>query len=227
MSDPTHPQPEAVRVELPRIERIHDLLASISLDEFDPAIDCLPLEHDDRFAALEETINLFARQLDLTIREHREVIGQLEASRRELENKLATIEEQRAAIRTLSTPVVELWDDILALPVVGIVDAVRADEMIGDLLQRVTQARMRCVILDITGVELVDTATAGHFIRLVAATRLVGAFCVITGISPRIADAMTELGVDLSGTPTLATLKDGLRACVAHLGRGAAPGRID
>lgn len=219
--DSIHPTPE-FPVALPRIERIHDLLASISLDEFDPAVDLLAIEHEDRFAALEETINLFARQLDLTVREHRETIRQLEASRRELEDKLATIAEQRAAIRTMSTPVVELWDDILALPIVGVVDARRADEMISELLQRVTQARARCVIIDVTGVELVDTATADHFMRLVATTRLVGAFSVITGISPRIADAMTGLGVSLVGTPTLATLKDGLKACFAHLGRDRA-----
>lgn len=207
---------------LPRLERIHDLLASIMLEEYDPAVDHLPHDHGDRFAALEEAIDLFARQLDATTREHRETIRQLEGSRRELEDKLATIEEQREAIRTLSTPVVELWDDVLALPIVGAVDTQRADEMIAELLQRVTGTRARCVIIDVTGVELVDTATAGHFLRLVATTRLVGAYCVITGISPRIAAAMTELGVDLAGTPTLATLKDGLKACFTHLGRDRA-----
>ncbi|MCY1010371.1 hypothetical protein OV079_33355 [Nannocystis pusilla] len=79
---------------IPRIERIHDLLASISLDEFDPAADLLPLAHQDRFGALEETINLFALQLDVTVREHRGTICELEASRRELQDKLTTIEEQ-------------------------------------------------------------------------------------------------------------------------------------
>lgn len=220
--DATDSGPEAVSVEVPRIERIHDLLASISLDEFDPATDLLPVEHADRFGALEETINLFARQLDLTVREHRGTIRELEASRGELEDKLTTIEEQRVAIRSLSTPVVELWDDVLALPIVGVVDSRRADEMVGELLQRVTQVRARCVIIDITGVEMVDTATAGHFLRLVATTRLLGTFCVITGISAHIAGAMSELGVDLGGTPTLANLKEGLKACFAHLGRGAA-----
>jgi rsbT co-antagonist protein RsbR len=210
---------QAVSVELQRIERIHDLLASISLDEYDPAVDRLPIEHDDRFAALEETINLFARQLDRTVSEHRDSIRELEASRRELEEKLATIEEQRAAIRTLSTPVVELWDDILALPVIGVVDAVRASEMLSELLERVTQSRARCVIIDVTGVELVDTETAGHFTRMVATTRLLGAFCVISGISPQIAATMTELGIDLRGTPTVATLKDGLNTCFSRLDR--------
>ncbi|MDC0669699.1 STAS domain-containing protein [Nannocystis radixulma] len=220
--DVTDPAPETVSVEIPRIERVHDLLASISLDEFDPAVDLLPIERTDRFAALEEAVNLFARQLDLTVRDHRGTIRELEASRAALVDQLNTIEEQRAAIRTLSTPVVELWDDVLALPIVGLVDAGRADDMVGELLQRVTQTRARCVIIDVTGVELVDTATAGHFLRLVATTRLVGTFCVITGISPRIAAAMSELGVDMAGTPTLATLKDGLKACFAHLGRGSA-----
>lgn len=212
---------DAIPVALRRIERIHDLLASVCLDEYDPAVDRLAIEDEDRFAALEEAIDLFVRQLDRTVREHRGTIGELEASRDELAEKLATIERQRAAIRDMSTPVVELWDDILALPVVGLIDAQRAEDMTGELLERVTRSRARCVIIDITGVDLVDTATAGHFLRLVAATRLVGAFCVITGVSPRVAGALVALGVDLSEVRTLATLKDGLQACLSHLGRRA------
>ena len=219
--------PEAVSVAVARIERIHDLLAAISLDEFDPASDLLPVDHDDRFAALEETVNLFARQLDATVREHRETIGQLEASRGALAEQLATVERQRAAIRELSTPVVELWDDILALPVIGLLDAARADEMTSELLERIVTSRARCVIIDVTGVERIDTSTAGHFLRLIAATRLVGALCVITGIRPKIAQTMSQLGIDLSGARTLATLKEGLQACFAHLGRGAAPVRAN
>ncbi len=165
------------------------------------------------------------RQLDRTVREHRDSIRQLEESRDELAEKLATIAQQRAAIRDLATPVVELWDDILALPVVGLVDAQRADDITSELLQRITDSRARCVIIDVTGVELVDTATAGHFIRLVAATRLVGAYCIITGISPRVASTLSELGVDLGGIRTLATLKAGLQACFLHLGRRARQAR--
>jgi rsbT co-antagonist protein RsbR len=209
--------PGVVSVELPRIERIHDLLAAISLDEYDPAVDRLPIEHDDRFAALEETINLFARPLDATVREHRATISQLEASRRELADKLETIDRQRAAIRDLSTPVVEVWDDILALPIVGLVDDERARETTAALLEQIARTRARCVIIDLTGVASVDTAIAGHFLGLVGAARLVGAYCVITGISPAVAETITHIGVDLSGIRTLSSLKAGLRACLDHL----------
>ncbi|WP_164020799.1 STAS domain-containing protein [Pyxidicoccus trucidator] len=220
------PQPESpiVGVHQDRLERVRDVLAMISLGEFDPSQHLIPLAEEDAFSSFEETINLFARQLHASVRENAQSIQKLEAARSELEEKLATIEQQRLAIRDLSTPIIELWDNILTLPIVGVMDTQRSVEMTERLLQRISQGKARCAIIDITGVEVVDTATANHFVKMVAAARLLGTHCVITGISPIIAQTLTQIGVELRGVKTLATLRDGIQECLLHLRNSSALG---
>jgi rsbT co-antagonist protein RsbR len=215
----SQPQPASpiIGVHLDRLERVRDILAMISLGEFDPAQHLIPVTGDDAFSSFEETINLFARQLHASVSENAQSIQQLEAARTELEEKLSTIERQRAAIRDLSTPIIELWDNILTLPIVGVMDTQRSVEMTERLLHRISQGKARCAIIDITGVEVVDTATANHFVKMVAAARLLGTHCVITGISPFIAQTLTQIGVELRGVKTLATLRDGIQECLLHL----------
>jgi rsbT co-antagonist protein RsbR len=205
-----------------RLERVRDVLAMISLGEFDPAQHLIPLGAEDAFSSFEETINLFARQLHASVQENAQSIQKLESARSELEEKLATIEQQRLAIRDLSTPIIELWDNILTLPIVGVMDTQRSMEMTERLLQRISQGKARCAIIDITGVEVVDTATANHFVKMVAAARLLGTHCVITGISPFIAQTLTQIGVELRGVKTLATLRDGIQECLLHLRNNSA-----
>ncbi|MFP2905943.1 STAS domain-containing protein [Pyxidicoccus sp. 3LFB2] len=213
------PQPESpvIGVQQDRLERVRDVLAMISLGEFDPDQHLIPVSEEDAFSPFEETINLFARQLHASLRENEQSIRQLEEARREMEEKLATIERQRLAIRDLSTPIIELWDNILTLPIVGVMDTQRSVEMTERLLQRITQGKARCAIIDITGVEVVDTATANHFVKMVGAARMLGTHCVITGISPIIAQTLTQIGVELRGVKTLATLRDGIQECLLHL----------
>ncbi|AKF11603.1 RsbR, positive regulator of sigma-B [Sandaracinus amylolyticus] len=209
-----------VEVHADRIERIRDVLAMISLGEFDPAEHLIPSDYDDDFSSFEETINLFARQLHASVRESEAAMQKLEGARVELEAKLATIERQRVAIRELSTPVVELWEDIITLPVVGELDSQRAKEMTDRLLHRIAEGGARCAIVDVTGVAVVDTATAYHLLQMVAATRLLGTFCVLTGISPRVADTLSHAGVELRDVVTRGTLRDGLEECFDHLRAG-------
>lgn len=132
----------------------------------------------------------------------------------ELEQQLATIERQRAAIRELSTPVIEVWQGVLCLPVVGVVDSARSSQMTDVLLQAVADRRARCAIIDITGIEVMDTKTVDHFARMAKAVRLLGATCVITGVSPAIAHTMVNMGVDLSEVATQRSLREALRQFV-------------
>jgi rsbT co-antagonist protein RsbR len=137
----------------------------------------------------------------------------------ELEDKLATIEKQRAAIRELSTPIMEVWDGVLCLPVVGVMDTARSAEMTNALLQAVVEKKTRCTIIDITGIDVMDTRTVDHFMRMARAVRLLGAECVLTGINPHIAQTVVHMGIDLSNVVTHRTLHEALQQFVQRANR--------
>lgn len=204
-------------VDQDRINRIIQVLSLISVGHHDSATTTIDVTQTDDLAMLEETLNIFTRELASARAANQQYVKQLEVSQKELEEKLGTIERQRLAIQDLSTPVIELWDDIVTLPVVGVVDTQRSVEMTEKLLRRIVESRARCVIIDITGVDVVDTMTANHFIKMVNSARLLGAYCVVTGISPNIAQTMTQIGVDLQSIPTLRSLKEGLKDCFEYL----------
>ncbi|HEU4962779.1 MAG TPA: STAS domain-containing protein [Bacilli bacterium] len=120
------------------------------------------------------------------------------------------IQSQAMAIQELSTPVIQVWTGILVLPLVGAVDTQRAKVVMENLLAEIVRTKSPHVIIDITGVPIVDTGVAERLIKTVDAARLVGAECVLTGIRPEVAQTLVMLGVDLSGITTKATLQHSL-----------------
>ncbi len=108
------------------------------------------------------------------------------------------------------TPVTILWDNILMLPIVGVVDSRRAQGIMETILKKIAEVEAKAIILDILGVLTVDSAIATHLIKITKATKLMGCECIITGISPEIAQTFVQLGIELSEVATRATLKDGL-----------------
>jgi rsbT co-antagonist protein RsbR len=128
------------------------------------------------------------------------------------------IRRQSEEMLELSTPVIQLWDGILALPIIGTLDSARTQVVMEALLQQVVATRSPIAILDITGVPTVDTLTAQHLLKTVAATRLMGAECIISGIRPQIAQTIVHLGVELTGVITKASLADAFRVALDKLG---------
>jgi rsbT co-antagonist protein RsbR len=118
------------------------------------------------------------------------------------------ISRQQQELLELSTPVVELWTGILALPLIGTLDSARTQVVMESLLQAIVRTGASIAIIDITGVPTVDTLVAQHLLKTVAAARLMGADCIISGIRPQIAQTIVHLGVDLSAVSTKATLAD-------------------
>ena len=129
-----------------------------------------------------------------------------------------TIAQQRATISELQTPVIQVWEGILALPIVGTVDTARAQDMNEALLERIVETGSEIVLLDITGVPVVDTAVARHLLETVTAARLLGADVLIVGLSSRTAMTLVQLGIDLAHVTTRATLAKGLEFAFRRLG---------
>jgi rsbT co-antagonist protein RsbR len=128
------------------------------------------------------------------------------------------IEQQRLTINELQTPVIQVWDGILALPIVGSLDTARTQEMNEALLQRIVDTGSEIVIIDITAVPVVDTAVAKHLLETISAARLLGADVTIVGLSTRTAMTLVHLGIDLGGVTTRTTLAKGLELAFRRLG---------
>jgi rsbT co-antagonist protein RsbR len=128
------------------------------------------------------------------------------------------IGRQQMELLELSTPVVKLWDGILALPMIGTLDSARTQIVMESLLQKIVDTESQIAIIDITGVPTVDTLVAQHLLKTVTALRLMGADCIISGVRPQIAQTIVHLGVDLQGVTTKANLADALALALKRTG---------
>jgi rsbT co-antagonist protein RsbR len=139
------------------------------------------------------------------------------------------INRQQQEMMELSTPVVRLFDGIVAVPLIGTLDSARTQVVMENLLQRIVETSAEIAIIDITGVPTVDTLVAQHLLKTVAAARLMGADCIISGIRPQIAQTIIHLGVDLQNVTTKATMADALVLALKTMGmvitRGQKHGR--
>ena len=186
---------------------------------YNPRMDAPVLQHyrwkpmrddsGDVYAALgvAEDITL-QRKLETELRQRNEELAGSEAAKTEL------IEKLRYSIGELSTPILEVWEDVLVMPVIGVVDSRRTADMVQRLLAEVARSQASYVIVDLTGVEIVDTKTADHLVKLIRKVEVVGARCVLTGIRPAVAETLVEIGVDFGRITTLRNLKHGLRDAI-------------
>ncbi|MFG2681909.1 STAS domain-containing protein [Streptomyces sp. NPDC048392] len=132
----------------------------------------------------------------------------------------ALIDRQRLQLMEVATPVIKLWDGIVAVPLIGTLDSERSQVVMETLLQSIVEQQARYAILDITGVPTVDSLVAQHLMKTVAAARLMGAECIVSGIRPAIAQTMVHLGLDLGTVVTRASLADALGYVLHQLGVG-------
>ncbi|HYC43299.1 MAG TPA: STAS domain-containing protein [Noviherbaspirillum sp.] len=163
---------------------------------------------DDPNALIEETANtgdLFDKLGLYTIEEH-------------IKGREQVILRQQQELLELSTPVVQLWKDVLAVPLIGTLDSARTQVVMENLLQKIIDTGASIAIVDITGVPTVDTLVAQHLLKTVAAARLMGADCIISGIRPQIAQTIVHLGVNLEDVITKATLADAFKVALTKIG---------
>jgi rsbT co-antagonist protein RsbR len=157
------------------------------------------------------------------VTDRRKLVDALEARNKELEaseqTKSELVERLRVAVDELSTPILEVWEDVLALPVIGLVDSRRAAQIMERLLDEIVDKQAAYVIIDVTGVEVIDSKTAEHFSKLVRAVELMGARCVLTGIRPAVGQTLLDLGLELGTVTTLRNLKHALRTTLKLVDR--------
>lgn len=135
-----------------------------------------------------------------------------------LAEKERTIDAQEQELRETSTPITEIWDGVLTLPIIGTLDSSRTLLIMEALLNRIASERASAVVMDVTGVHSVDSQVSHHMIQMVRAIQLMGATAILTGIRPEIARAMTSLNIDLGNVTTRASLSDGLKEAFRLLG---------
>ncbi len=191
-----------------RVNRIEDVVASVAAGDMDARVNP---EVEDGFTGIEMAVDLLIGDLTDELRERQK-------AQKELEDKLATIQQQQKTIMQqqedlleLSSPVTKVWDNILILPVIGTLDSRRTQIMMENLLQKIVATGCTTAILDITGVPTIDTQVANHLLKTVTAARLLGAECIVSGISPPIAQTIVNLGIDLSSIQTRATMQEAMR----------------
>lgn len=173
------------------------------------------------FSAIREALNAEQDKLFDTIWSATELLDRLALITTEayMTAKEEQILRQQQEILELSTPVVKLWDGILALPVIGTLDSARTQVVMENLLQTVVATNSKFAIIDITGVPTVDTLVAQHLLKTITAARLMGAECIISGVRPQIAQTIVHLGINLEDVVTKAKLSDAFALALQRSGR--------
>jgi len=190
-----------------RISRIEDVLASVAAGDMDARINS---ETEDDLSGIEAAIDLLIDDLTDELRERERMQKEVEDKLHKIQDQQKTILRQQEDLLELSSPVSKVWDNVLILPVIGTLDSQRTQIMMENLLEKIVETGCTISILDITGVPTVDTQVANHLLKTVTSARLLGAECIISGISPAIAQTIVHLGIDLSSIRTKATLQDAM-----------------
>ena len=219
-------QGDLVNIEAAQWQGVRDLLARISRTRaqqgFSPsetATFVFSLKQP-LFDRLREALATYARALGEEMWSTTLLLDQLGLYTTETYQKSRDeiIARQQRQLLELSTPVVELWQGVLALPLIGTLDSERTQVVMESLLQKIVETSAPLAIIDITGVPTVDTLVAQHLLKTVAAARLMGADCIISGIRPQIAQTIVHLGVDLADVVTKATLADAFAIALKRIG---------
>jgi rsbT co-antagonist protein RsbR len=197
-----------VTIEEARLERLLRVIIAVAGGDYDARV---PLEErDDAFLEAELGVNFLAEELALRREQNQQQREELVARAQQM------AEQQRELVRALSTPVIMVWPGVLALPLIGRIEDERAASVTSTLLARVAADRATHVILDLTGVDEIAAGTIPGLSRMVRAIGLLGARCLLTGLSPAIAARVVELGTELAHVRCFAQLSDGLAVVLAE-----------
>lgn len=208
--------------QLVRLQRAATLASEGAFAE---AVELLQGPMSGAFGALEGSIRSLIADYKLAIEQNALSIEEFTASKRELERKIVMIEEQSETIQRLSAPIIDVWDDVVTVPLTGNPDRRHTQEIAERLLARIQSARIAWVIIDLTGTPQIGTTLAGQIVKLSQAIRLMGAECLVTGIGAEVAQTLASLADSLGGLRSIATLKEGLKYCLLRQRSAGSRGR--
>ncbi len=198
-----------------RLEKAREVLARMAEGDLNVSIE---VEHfTDSLAPLEIGINSLITDLRETFESNQAKTQTLLEQRGELEKRLETIEKQGRVIQKLSTPIMEVWDGVLVLPIIGEIDAARSVDIMNSLLARVDATHDAWVIIDVTGMDGMDARSASYLIEMTKAVSLLGAQAVLTGIRTDVAQTLANARSELRELTTRRHLRDGLRLCLSRM----------
>jgi rsbT co-antagonist protein RsbR len=197
-------------VDKDRLQVVLELIQKMAAGDLD--IQAPMLAHGDELDAVAAGLVMLAEEMSAQMDANRVLHSELLSARER------TIAAQQQAIVELSTPVLQVWKGILIMPLVGVIDTARAKDMTDRLLEEIADRQASVVLIDITGVPVVDSGVAQHLLLTIRAVKLLGAKCMLTGVSPAVAQTLVTLGINLSEVITKGSLQSGL----AHALRDAA-----
>lgn len=192
-----------------RLDRIEETVASAAAMDLSDRIE----------TSIEDDLTPTETGINILIEDFAAELKAREKAEQDAQNKLATIQKQQEAINELSTPVIKVWDNLLVLPIIGTLDSQRTQRMMEALLEAITATGSKFAILDITGVSVVDTMVANHLIKTITAAGLMGAECILSGISPTIAQTIVHLGIDLTGVNTKSSMMEAIQYAIRANGQ--------
>ncbi len=205
-----------------RAQEILDVLLRLAAADLDARVP--PPAGESPIDLVAVAVNMLAEELSASMADQRRLRAELEqevaqrtAEVEKLARAQALVARQTQAIRELSTPVIEIWQGILVLPLIGLIDEERGEQVRAQLLDAIVRTQARAAIIDITGVPTIDTMVAHQLLRLASAARLLGTTSILTGIGPRNAQTLVGLGAEFGGLVTARSLEAGLKTALALL----------
>jgi rsbT co-antagonist protein RsbR len=207
-------EPRMVDVPAGRLDRLRRAATLAAEGEFENALALLGDPPGDEVGEVERSVGLLIADFKIAINQSAISIEEFRVSKEELLQKIDTIERQQAEIKQLRAPLIDVWEGVVAVPLIGPLNGSSAKDLGRRLLGRIEQTNIAWVILDLTGADSIDAMTAAGLVRLATAVRLMGAECLLTGVRASLADALVSLETSLVGIQTRASLEEGLKHCL-------------
>lgn len=220
MSNDSHPTAEAaaaqIAVQPERLARLKTAATLAAEGSFGEALALLNGSAGDALGEAERSVRALIHDFKIAVEHSSIAVEEFRVSKVELQQKLDMIQQQRESIQQLSAPIIDVWDGIIVVPLIGALDGASAEDLSSRVLFHLQRARTTWVILDLTGLEQIDEGIAQRLVRLAQAVGLMGARCLLTGMRAGAARLLASIGSDLATLRSVPSLRDGLKHCLAR-----------